>query len=66
MSWKSIRRLLARQSVCRHTSKLCAPCSKHGRRLCMACLYQTPWFLFEHTLWEKIPPFIWITHALGL
>ena len=36
------------------------------RRTCMWCLLQTVGFPFEHFIWERLPGFALVTHALGL
>lgn len=41
-------------------------CKCHGRRACIFCFVQTITFPLEHVVWEKLPGFATITHALGL
>ena len=41
-------------------------CHTHAKRLCWRCFLLTAGFPVEHLLWEKVPGFTIITHALGL
>lgn len=41
-------------------------CKAHGRRVCIRCIVFTAGFPFEHFVWERLPVFRSITHALGL
>ena len=36
------------------------------RRFCAWCFVQSLAFPIEHFVWEKLPGFVFITHALGL
>ena len=41
-------------------------CNVHAKRLCWRCIAFTLGFPIEHLLWERVPFFASITHALGL
>ena len=41
-------------------------CKTHAQRVCWRCVLFTAGFPVEHLLWEKVPIFAAITHALGL
>jgi hypothetical protein len=41
-------------------------CHNHGRRFCLWCIGATLAFPIEHFIWERLPVFRAVSHAMGL